>query len=92
MELKDVQHLAMLSRLEIEEDEQKALLEDLKSILVYIDQVQKAPLSGAGVSVPEHRNIFREDVVTTKTGEYAEVLLEQVVGKQDNFVKVKKIM
>ncbi|MBP7805075.1 MAG: Asp-tRNA(Asn)/Glu-tRNA(Gln) amidotransferase subunit GatC [Candidatus Pacebacteria bacterium] len=92
MELKDVQHLAMLSRLEIEEDEQKALLEDLKSILVYIDQVQKAPISGDGVSVPEHRNIMREDVVTTKTGEYTDILLEQVVGKQDNFVKVKKIM
>jgi aspartyl-tRNA(Asn)/glutamyl-tRNA(Gln) amidotransferase subunit C len=88
----DVKKLADLARLEISEEEQKGLLEDLKSILVYIDQVQKAPLSGDGVSVPSHRNVAREDVVTTVTGEHTEVLLEQVVAKQDNFVKVKKIM
>ena len=92
MQLQDVKHLAMLSRLDISEDEQLALLEDLKSILVYIDQVQKAPVSGSTVSIPMHHNVFREDVVTTVTGEYTEILLEQVVAKQDNFVKVKKIM
>ena len=92
MNLDDVKKLADLARLEVSEEEQKGLLEDLKSILVYIDQVQNAPLSGAGVSVPTHRNIIREDVVTTKTGEYTDILLEQVVAKQDGFVKVKKIM
>ena len=92
MELKDVQYLATLSRLEISEEEQTGLLDDLTAILGYIDQVTTAKVSGRRDAAPEHHNVVREDVVTTATGSYTKSLLEQAVEEQDGFVKVKKIM
>ena len=92
MELKDVKHLAMLARLDIPEDEQKALLGDLLSIIKYVDQVQNTKVPMLKEVVPEHHNSYREDVVTTVSGEYTEALIAQAVGEQDGFVKVKKIM
>ncbi len=92
MDLKDVKHLAMLARLDIPEEEQEALLHDLTSILGYIDQVTNAKVSAHEIAAPEHRNAVRDDVVTTVTGSNTELLLEQAVAVQDDYVKVKKIL
>ena len=93
MDIQDVQHLAVLSRLDIPEEEQQALLADLTSIVAYIDQVTKAPVAAGGDSAPEHRNSYREDVATNVASkENTDMLLAQAVGTQDGFVKVKKIL
>ena len=92
MQLSDVKHLATLARLDIPESEQEALLGDLTAILGYIDQVQNAPVGGAHTVIPVHHNSVREDAVTTEAGQYTDILLDQAVGKQDNFVVVKKIL
>lgn len=92
MQLKDVNYLTMLARMEVSQEEQEALLHDLQAILTYIDQVTTAKVSGYSDVAPVHHNIVREDVVTTETGMYTELMLEQVVDRQDNFVKVKKIL
>ncbi len=91
MDINDVKHLATLARLDISEEEQQALLLDLKSILNYIDQVRNAPTSGGETSVPAHHNSAREDAVTN-TADMTDKLLAQAVDTQDNFVKVKKIL
>ena len=83
----------MLSRLDIPEEEQQALLGDLTAILGYIDQVTQAPVSIGDDFAPEHRNSYREDVVTNVSSkENTDLLLAQAVGQQDGFVKVKKIL
>lgn len=93
MDIQDVKHLAMLSRLDIPEEEQQALLADLTSIIGYIDQVTKAPVTSGADSVPEHRNVCRDDVATNSPSvENTDLLLAQAVGQQDGFVKVKKIL
>lgn len=92
MDLKDVKYLANLARLEISEEEQESLLGDLTAILGYIDQVTTAKIPEHNDTAPTHHNIVREDVVTTITGSYTELLLEQVVDKEDGYVKVKKIL
>lgn len=92
MQLSDIKHLATLARLEVSLEEQTALLNDLTATLAYVDQVTRAQVSGSGTEVPEHRNIFREDVVTTVTGSYTEILLGEVPDTEDGFVKVKKIL
>ncbi len=93
MDINDVKHLAVLSRLDISDEEGQALLGDLTAILGYIDQVTKAPVALGDDPVPEHRNSYRDDVVTN-TGSQAntDLLLAQAVGQQDGFVKVKKIL
>jgi aspartyl-tRNA(Asn)/glutamyl-tRNA(Gln) amidotransferase subunit C len=92
MELRDIQHLATLARLDIPVEEQEALLHDMTAIIGYIDQITKAPVGVATGGVPEHRNVFREDTVTNVTGAQTEALLAEVPETQDGFVKVKKIL
>ena len=92
MEIKDVKYLATLARMEVSQEEQEALLHDLTAILEYIDQVTTAKVSEHRDAAPAHHNVVREDVVTTITGTYTELMLGQAVDEQDGFVKVKKIM
>lgn len=92
MQLSDVQHLATLARLEINEDEQKALLGDLTAILGYIEQIQTADVSLDVDMNPEQRNVVREDVVTNTPGSFTEIVMKEVPSAVDGFVKVKKIL
>ncbi len=92
MELKDIQHLANLARIEVSQEEQEALLKDLTSTLAYVDQVKRAQVTSSETDVPSQRNMLREDVVTTKRGQYTEILMAEVPSTQDGYVKVKKIL
>lgn len=93
MDIQDVKHLAVLSRLDIPEEEQQALLGDLTAIVAYIDQVTKAPVAIGDDFAPEHRNSYREDLATNVSSQAnTDMLLAQAVGQQDGFVKVKKIL
>ncbi len=92
MQLSDVQHLANLARLDIPEDEQKALLVDLTAILGYIEQINSADISLDIDMHPQQRNVVREDVVTNIPGQQTKDLLAEVPSTSDGFVKVKKIL
>jgi aspartyl-tRNA(Asn)/glutamyl-tRNA(Gln) amidotransferase subunit C len=92
MQLQDIKHLAILARLDISDEEAEGLLHDLEATLAYVDQVTKAPVSGMETSVSEHRNVMRDDVVTTQTGSYTDALISAAPMSQDGFVKVKKIL
>lgn len=92
MDIQDVKHLATLSRLDIPEEEQQALLADLTSIIGYIDQISKAALPEFSGEAPLHRNICREDVATNQSGAYTAALLAAAPGSQDGFVKVRKVL
>ncbi len=92
MELKDIEHLAKLARIEVSVEEQEALLKDLTSTLAYVDQVKRAQVTSSETDVPEHRNMLREDVVTTARGQYTDILMSEVPATQDGYVKVKKIL
>ncbi len=92
MQLQDVQHLATLARLKVSEAEAEGLLGDLTAILAYIDQVTTAPISNTDLALPVHRNVFRDDVVTTETGQYTDILLQEVPATENGFVKVKKVL
>lgn len=92
MELKDIQHLANLARIEVSQEEQEALLKDLTSTLAYVDQVKRAQVTSSETDVPSQRNMLRDDVITTKRGQYTEVLMSEVPSTQDGYVKVKKIL
>ncbi len=92
MELKDIKHLATLSRLEVSDVEAEELLGDLKAILVYVDQVTNVKVSGSEIDIPEHRNIAREDIAYNIGGEFTVVIMQNVPDKQDGYVKVNKIL
>lgn len=92
MDLTDIQHLAILARLDISQDEAQGLLADLQAIIAYVDQVKNATVSGSEIDVPQHRNVARPDVAYNTSGEFTEVIMQNVPSKQDGFVKVNKIL
>ena len=90
MDIKDVENLAALARLELAEKEKKELLSDMDSILGYIKQIEGVKIKEVK---PEYnlKNIWREDGPEQR--EFSkELILEQFPDSQDEFLKVKKIL
>ncbi len=90
MEIKDIEALADLAKLELSDAEKTSLLKDMKEILAYVEQVSEAK---TGEDNPEYnpRNVWRDD--KTMAGEFSrELLLSQFPDSQDGFLKVKKIL
>ena len=60
MEIKDVENLALLARLELTDEEKKKILSDMGSILQYVNEIEE-------VKIPEIKstssvyNVWRED-------------------------------
>lgn len=92
MQIKDVQHLANLARIDITDSEAEGLLGDLEAIISYVDQVTEVMVKDGEIATPEHHNVFREDTVTTERGQYTDALLAAAPDIQDGFVKVRKIL
>ena len=90
MDLKDVENLAQLARIELSLDEKKDLLADMEGILDYVKQVESVNLVDKKDSYDLY-NVWRED--TEERREFSEKLIkDQFPASQDGFVKVKKIL
>jgi len=87
----DIKNLADLARIEMSDSEAEVMTRELDSILGYVGQIQSAA-GDLKPSVSKHRNIMRDDVVTTKEGEYTEKILKNAPGRDGNYLKVKKIL
>ena len=90
MDLKDVENLAELAKLELTEEEKAKILADMEGILSYVKQIEDVDVSDAGVEY-SHYNAWREDEVLERDFD-SESIIEQFPDSQDNFVKVKKIL
>jgi aspartyl-tRNA(Asn)/glutamyl-tRNA(Gln) amidotransferase subunit C len=93
LEIKDIEKLAKLARIELTDEEKEKLLKEVDPILGYVAQlkevsskVESAPKAGV------HRNIMREDKDLTETNSNTVVLVENMPESQDNYLKVKKIL
>lgn len=88
----DVEHVAMLARLELSEDEKERFTEQLNSILEHAEALKS--LDTEGVEPTAHsfpiRNVFREDVA--KQGLSNEVATANAPDKKDGYFKVPKIV
>ncbi len=90
MNIKDVENLASLARIELHEDEKKNLLHEMDSILEYVKQIEEMKFKN---TEPEYQvcNIWREDEATPQ--EFSkELITNQFPDAQDGFLKVKKIL
>ena len=102
MDIKDIENLAQLSRLDLSQGEKESLLKDLDSILGYVKQVES--LKSSNVE-QEYRlyNVWREDELELR--EFSrDLILKQFPDSQparphdgsgageDGFLKVKKIL
>ena len=90
MDIKDVENLAELARIELTEEEKKGLLSDMDSILGYVKQIEEVKVEDVK---PEYKvyNVWREDKIEDR--EFSkEIITEQFPDSQDGFLKVKKIL
>lgn len=90
MDIKDVENLARLARIELSEEEKIELLSDMKSILEYVKQIEEMKVEDAEPEYGVH-NVWREDEIIPR--EFSrELIIEQFPDAQNGFLKVKKIL
>ena len=93
IEIKNIEKLAELSRIRISDEEKKIFLEDIKSILDYVDQIKKVAgneqLLSAELGL---KNVFREDANPHDSGQFTTDLLKCAPEKENSYIKVKKIL
>ena len=90
MEIKDVENLAELAKIELTNDEKQRLLSDMEGILGYVKQIQEVDVVDIE---PEYlnRNVWREDVPEESLFSW-DLIIKQFPDSKDGFVKVKKIL
>lgn len=89
----DVRHLAVLSNLQLSEDELAALTKDIGDILNYIEQLSDIDTSGVEPTyqVSGLENVWREDEVE-QNPVTRQKLLALAQETYDNQVKVPKVL
>ena len=89
----DVQHLAQLSSLQLDETEIEALRVDLGNILGYIEQLSELDTSGVDPTyqVTDLSNVWRSDEVDDY-GVSKEALLALAPASEQNQIKVPKVL
>jgi len=90
MNIKDVEALAGLARIELSPDEKKSLLSDMEGILGYIKQIESVKIENAQENQPVY-NVWREDEAE-KCEFDKKLIIGQFPDAQDDFLKVKKIL
>ncbi|GAV23910.1 Asp-tRNA(Asn)/Glu-tRNA(Gln) amidotransferase subunit GatC [Carboxydothermus pertinax] len=90
--IKDVEHVAMLARLELSEEEKEMYTKQLNDILKYAEQLQE--LDTENVKPTAHvlpiKNVFRDDTVHQHMD--PEKALLNAPEREENFFKVPKII
>ncbi len=93
MEIKDIENLAELARLDLNEQEKTNLLHDMEGILSYVKQIEEVEVSeiSSEKGFKFLNNNWREDEVLERDFDY-DSMIAQFPESKDNFVKVKKII
>lgn len=91
MEIKEVENLAKLCRIELKEEEKKSFSKEISSILNFIEQIQEVEIENFNSDTGFLKNVMREDEAPYEGGLFTDVLLAEAPERQDNYVKVKKI-
>ena len=99
LEITDIEKLAKLARIQLEQEEKEKLLKDVDPILGYVAQLTEVvsslgdlPAQAGEKKAGELRNVTRNDENPTKTGTNTENIVLNMPDSQENYLKVKKIL
>jgi len=95
MDIEDIKKLAIMARVDMDENEMKEIGDSFGPILSYVGQIKEVSESSNAthqdiMDVPF--NVLREDIVTNKTGEYTDKILDDAPHTLDGYLKVKQIL
>ena len=99
-DLKEIKHVAELSRLRLSEVEEKLYGEQISSILDYVKMLDEISLEKIKIEnkslslsggVSELENVWREDELKANSEEEIKAALSQA-ELEDNYVKVERVL
>ena len=90
----EVEHIAKLARLGLNQSEVKKFQKELSSILDYIDQLKKAEISGVQSTSYSIfiENVMREDKLIARKPESKRKLIEKFPAAKGGYLKTKSIL
>lgn len=91
IEIKDIEKLASLARIAIEDNEKLKLQKDLESILGYVSELKNAPALEGEAKESYVRNVMRGDDEHYNSGEFTEDILAEAPDRLGEYFKVKPI-
>jgi len=93
LEIKDIEKLAKLARIELTTDEKEKLLKEIDPILGYVAQLKEVISNvDENKKAGELRNVSRLDEDNTQTGINTKEIVDNMPDSQDNYLKVNKIL
>ena len=90
MEIKDVENLAELAKIDLNEEEKKQILKDMEGILGYVKVIEDVEVDDVS-SEYNVKNVWREDEIKPSLFS-RDLIIKQFPDSQDGFLKVKKIL
>lgn len=88
----DVKRLAGLARIEVAEEDLPAFTAEFEAVLAYVGTLDALELADEGPSVPEVRNVLREDGVPHVSGTWTQAMIEQFPQREGDSLSVKQII
>lgn len=87
----DVEHVAKLSRLELDESKKEKFQKELSEILTYVEDLSSAPTEDIAAieQISGLDNVSREDKIVESLP--IEKVLQNAPEKESNFIKTKKV-
>ena len=91
--VQELEHLAVLSRIKLTEEDKKSLIKEFDSILGYVDQLKKVDLKMDALGrVGAVKNVMRPDEASPTSEEDRERLLKEAPDREGDFIAVPKII
>lgn len=91
MELKDVENLAELAKLELTDEEKQGILKDMESILDYVKVIESVEVPDVEVNY-DTQNVWRNDEPRSEEKYDKNLITGQFPDSKNGFLKVKKII
>jgi len=93
LEIKDIEKLAKLARIELTVEEKEKLLKEVDPILGYVAQLKEVvSVVGEEKKHGELKNVVRIDENSTETGVNTNDIVKNMPDSQDDYLKVEKIL
>jgi aspartyl-tRNA(Asn)/glutamyl-tRNA(Gln) amidotransferase subunit C len=91
--ISELEHLALLSRIELSDSDKANLLKEFDSILGYIDELKKVSvdLDSTG-RVGAVKNIAREDIPRDATDVEKTIIMKDAPSTEGEYISVRKVL
>ena len=90
----DIEEIALLARVGVNEQEIISYQKDLSSVLKYFEKLQEVDTDNVEEigHITGMTNVYREDKVTECKDEIKQKMMENVSSVQDGYIKVKSVL